>query len=726
MRSALTRRSVGTFVAVFGLAATSWLTTVSPEQAAGSSSAGYWLVGTDGGVFAFGRAKFQGSAAGISLNQPVVGIAPTASGAGYWLIASDGAIFAFGDASFHGSMGGQPLNQPVVAMAATSTGGGYWLVASDGGIFAFGDAPFLGSTADQDLNKPIVDMAATPSGRGYWLVASDGGIFPFGDAGFYGSAGDRDLAKRIHAMAATPTGRGYWLVGGDGGIFAFGDAGFHGVAAGIADKRVIDIAPSASGRGYYVTTSNGQVIPFGDATAHGGVDDTNLNSRIAGMAAVNANEPPVVVDDEITVDEDQAASIDLLANDTDAEGGVLTLQNVGGPGHGTAAPAGGKVHYQPAADYSGSDAFTYVVADERGDVATGRVTVNVRPVDDLPVLADDEITVSEDAAVTADVRVNDAGLGDGVATVTVTDEPSHGRVTVNPDATLTYVPEPDFDGEDSLRYRLLDSDGDEGEAAVKVTVLPGNDTPTAVDDGPFTVEGGGSITMNVLDNDDIGDGRPEIRLVDPGDGAPTEASTITTEAGEFRRTDGGIAYVPARGFTGAEEIRYVIVDEDGEGETSDPATVTIEVVNGPPETEGQHLAVEEGQTATGTLRARDPEGDRLTFRVMDASGPAPVRMALNARTGEFTFGPVREVGKYTFKFIANDGSQDSASASVTIDVKPAPRPPPSEEPSTTTTTTDEDSSTTTTRQERPTPTTTTTAPQRSRSPSTTATGAGSS
>ena len=46
------------------------------------------------------------------LNQPVVGMAATRDGGGYWLVASDGGIFAFGDATFYGSMGGKPLNQP--------------------------------------------------------------------------------------------------------------------------------------------------------------------------------------------------------------------------------------------------------------------------------------------------------------------------------------------------------------------------------------------------------------------------------------------------------------------------------------------------------------------------------------------------------------------------------------------------------------------------------------
>jgi ribosomal protein L24E len=76
-----------------------------------------------------------------------VGMAATPDGRGYWLVASDGGIFAFGDAGFYGSTGAMHLNQPIVGMTATPDGRGYWLVASDGGIFAFGDAAFYGSPA---------------------------------------------------------------------------------------------------------------------------------------------------------------------------------------------------------------------------------------------------------------------------------------------------------------------------------------------------------------------------------------------------------------------------------------------------------------------------------------------------------------------------------------------------------------------------------------------------
>lgn len=179
---------------------------------------GYWMVGSDGGVFSFGTAQFYGSTGGVHLAKPIVGMAATPDGKGYWLVASDGGVFAFGDAKFYGSTGGVKLDKPVIGMATDAATGGYWLYASDGGIFAF-HARFYGSTGSVALAKPIVAMEAAPNGSGYRFVASDGGVFCFNQP-FEGSLGGTRLAEPIASMAASPAG-GYWLVASDGGVFSF-------------------------------------------------------------------------------------------------------------------------------------------------------------------------------------------------------------------------------------------------------------------------------------------------------------------------------------------------------------------------------------------------------------------------------------------------------------------------------------------------------------------------
>jgi cell wall-associated NlpC family hydrolase len=247
--------------------------TVHATVAAGSSNPSpvygnpYWLASADGGVWPLGGAPAFGSALGVRLASPVVGVTATADKKGYWLVAGDGGVFSYGDAHFYGSTGNVRLTKPIIGITTTPDGKGYWLYASDGGIFTFGDAHFYGSTGNVRLTKPIVGMAATADGKGYWMVASDGGIFTFGDAGFHGSTGATRLAEPVVAMTATNDGGGYWLTASDGGVFNFGDATFAGSMWG-AGRVMAALVADPNGSGYWEIGHDGDVYPFGSAAGH--------------------------------------------------------------------------------------------------------------------------------------------------------------------------------------------------------------------------------------------------------------------------------------------------------------------------------------------------------------------------------------------------------------------------------------------------------------------------
>ena len=246
---------------------------------------GYWMVASDGGIFAYGDAKYAGSPDPATLNKPIVTMAATPSGNGYWLAASDGGIFTYGDAPFLGSAGALNLSKPVVSMAPTPSGKGYWLTASDGGVFAYGDARFYGGTGQLTLSKPIVSLVPTPSARGYWLVGSDGGVFAFGDARFHGGTGDLVLNQPIVAMAASRTGKGYYLVASDGGIFAYGDAVFYGAASSPQrNAPIVAVITTPMGQGYWLIGSDGAVFAFGDAQLLGSAAGAPLNKPIVGAS----------------------------------------------------------------------------------------------------------------------------------------------------------------------------------------------------------------------------------------------------------------------------------------------------------------------------------------------------------------------------------------------------------------------------------------------------------
>ena len=110
---------------------------------------GYFMVGADGGIFAFGDAKFEGSCydvGGCTQNGLAVAVMPDASGNGYWVVTSLGSVYGFGDTSY---LGAPPSSAGSIAFAvATPNGKGYVILDSAGNIYGFGDAPFSGNCGE--------------------------------------------------------------------------------------------------------------------------------------------------------------------------------------------------------------------------------------------------------------------------------------------------------------------------------------------------------------------------------------------------------------------------------------------------------------------------------------------------------------------------------------------------------------------------------------------------
>ncbi len=258
------------------------------------ASHGYWLVGSDGGIFSFGTAAFHGSTGSIPLQRPVVAITPTSTGNGYWLVASDGGIFSFGDSAYYGSLPGigfhpngsglpKSLNAPIVGMVPTFTGHGYFMVASDGGVFAFGDAKFEGSCPGiGGCAGSAVAVMPDRTGNGYWLVTNLGAVYAFGDATYYGSP----AAASVHVVdaVATSDGHGYWLLYANGVVANFGDATNFGAPVGYVNgfNPATTIFPTADNQGYWVASARGDVFSYGDSPYLGSMAAAGLNGEIIG------------------------------------------------------------------------------------------------------------------------------------------------------------------------------------------------------------------------------------------------------------------------------------------------------------------------------------------------------------------------------------------------------------------------------------------------------------
>jgi hypothetical protein len=199
----------------------------------------------------------------------------TANGLGYYLVGADGGVFAFGTAAYYGGLAGTPLVSPVVAIAADPEDGSYTLVEANGAATTF-DAAQPGTpvvdTVTGTSAAPIVAAVDTPDGLGTWLVASDGTVLTTGDAGDLGSPAGTPLNAPVVGVDATQDGLGYTLVAADGGVFSYGDSPFYGSTGGDStpNPRTTDRAPPRRG-----PTTRDRSTPH----AHPGVAQTMTLSR---------------------------------------------------------------------------------------------------------------------------------------------------------------------------------------------------------------------------------------------------------------------------------------------------------------------------------------------------------------------------------------------------------------------------------------------------------------
>src|SRR5205823_4153685 len=158
----------------------------------------------------------------------------------------------------------------------------------------------------------------------------------------------------------------------------------HGAAAANADGT-ITYTPAANYNG-----ADSLTLSRGDG--HGGTATSTVNVTITAV-----NDAPVANNDTATTDEDTAVTIAMLGNDTDVDGDTLTVTGVTAPQHGSVAShPDGTVTYTPAANYNGTDSFTYTIADGHGGTATATVSLTVTAVNDAPVSTDQAVATDED------------------------------------------------------------------------------------------------------------------------------------------------------------------------------------------------------------------------------------------------------------------------------------------------------------------------------------------
>ncbi|VAW43361.1 hypothetical protein MNBD_CHLOROFLEXI01-2722 [hydrothermal vent metagenome] len=381
-------------------------------------------------------------------------------------------------------------------------------------------------------------------------------------------------------------------------------------ASGTGLSKAIGYTPNANYSG-----SDSFVVEVDDG--NGGTDNITVNVTIDPQ-----NDDPDAVDDTPGVAEDSVSnSLDVLGNDTDApdSGETLTVTAVGTTDNGgTASNNTTDITYTPAADFSGTEVFTYTIGDGNGGSDTATVTVTVTNVNDPPVITEaDPVAVSmdEDGAPTPfSLTLNATDIEGDTITWSIQSQGSNGTATASGTGlsqAIGYTPNGNYNGSDSFVVQVSDGNGGTDSITVNVTIDPQNDDPDAVDDGFPVDENTTNNTLLVLGNDTNPDSGETLTITAVG---------ATNNGGTATNNTSDVVYSPFAGFIGTEVFTYTITDGNGRFDTA-TVTVTVQDVNEAPIiTEGASTSVnmdEDGApTAFAlTLNATDGDGDTITWSI---------------------------------------------------------------------------------------------------------------
>ena len=408
-------------------------------------------------------------------------------------------------------------------------------------------------------------------------------------------------------------------------------------------------ATSAPAHGTVTMNANG-TYTYTPAAGFAGADSFTYKITDPTGQVVTATEfitvtPPAIaaVNDSYTTPYDTNVAGNAATGDTYALNSVFTATST--PAHGTVTMnPDGTYTYNPDPTFSGVDTFTYQVKDPTGQIKTATETITITP----PVIAaiNHNYTTPHDTNVAGNAATGDTYAPNSVFTATST--PAHGTVTMNPDGTYTYNPDPNFFGVDTFTYQVKDPTGQIKTAAETITIIA--PAIAAVDDA-YTTPYRTPVAGNAAAGDTF------------APGSTFAATSTPAHGGVTMNANGTYIYTPATGFTGTDTFTYKITDPTGQVVTA-TETITIK----PPIL----IAADDSyKTPYNTpLTANAGAGDTFaadsTFTV--ASPPSSGTVTMNP-DGSYTFKPVTGfAGTVTFTYTVTDPTGNSKTAIETITV----------------------------------------------------------
>ena len=299
------------------------------------------------------------------------------------------------------------------------------------------------------------------------------------------------------------------------------------------------------------------------------------SSTRVDLTITPANDGPVAMNDQASVDEGGVVNIPLLANDTDSDNAIDTASVVivNTPTNGTAVlGVGGVVVYTHDGSESTIDSFTYRVSDVTGKSSNlATVSISISPVNDPPVAVNDTASIASNVQAIVDIAANDLDLDDGLdlTSIEIGISPAHGTLTIQTDGKVTYVHNGSEATQDTFTYRIRDKAGAlSNTATVSLSITLVNQPPIAVADNATIAAPGGQVEIDVAANDSDPDGGLNLGSVVIVR-APSNGTAVVLASGSIRYTHDGSAAT-------SDSFTYKI--RDFAGELSNEATVTVTVL----------------------------------------------------------------------------------------------------------------------------------------------------
>ncbi len=370
------------------------------------------------------------------------------------------------------------------------------------------------------------------------------------------------------------------------------------------------------------------------------------------VVVLPVNDPPAAVNDVAITDEDTAVAVAVLANDTDVEGDALSITAATNGANGAVTFTATGVVYTPAANWSGTDTFTYTISDGNGGTATGSVSLTVTPVNDAPTLAAViNLMIAEDAgAQTVSLAGITAGPNES-QTLTVTAESNNPGLIPHPTVaytsptstgTLSFAPVANASGTATITVTV--SDGALTTARqFTVTVTPVNDAPTTTGLSPVALLEDAATTNVTLTGGfaDIEDGASGLTYAVVGNTNAGLFSAVTVTGGVLRLT-------PAANASGPATLTVRATDAGGLTVQTTLAVTVAPVNDAPSFAAGANQAVAAGAGAqsvagwaTGISRGPADEANQVLTFVVTTDRPdlfvSPP--AIDPATGALTYVP---------------------------------------------------------------------------------------